>query len=362
MSKLQTIGASLLCAATFISPICVADSGAETTGQKLSAYELREGRRLFERETFGGNGRTCQTCHSVANGTQTLEQIADLFAADPFGPLFRGDGSDDGAGNGASRILQEGTILVTLPLPANVRLMDDPSARTVTLHRGIPSTINTPALDPVLMYDGRAPNLVEQARDAIRTHAVATRAPTEHELSLIAAFQQTKRFFSSKKLFEFAAGDEAPSLPPGNTESEKRGRRFFLDVPISPYSKDGLCAICHSGPLLNTSNGFNPLPPGLGFVPKGERFQSILSAELLPGSEPLRTYIITNPDGSETVVETSDPGRALITGDFRGFPFGNLAQFKISSLRNVRNTAPYFHNNAARTLEEVMAHYAKFFS
>src|SRR5262245_38766957 len=27
------------------------------------------GRRLFERETFGGNGRTCSTCHSADTGT-----------------------------------------------------------------------------------------------------------------------------------------------------------------------------------------------------------------------------------------------------------------------------------------------------
>ncbi len=35
--------------------------------------------------------------------------------------------------------------------------------------------------------------------------------------------------------------------------------------------------------------------------------------------------------------------------------------FKISQLRGVRNTAPYFHDNSAKTLEAVAAHYAKFF-
>ena len=27
------------------------------------------GKHLFEKETFGGNGRTCQTCHSKRTGT-----------------------------------------------------------------------------------------------------------------------------------------------------------------------------------------------------------------------------------------------------------------------------------------------------
>jgi cytochrome c peroxidase len=332
------------------------DAGADAEDEAL-----REGRRLFRHETFGGNGRTCGTCHSVANGTLTLEQIADRFAEDPDGPLFRGDGTDDGAGNGTSRIRADGTILITLPLPPHVRLADDPTARQVTLRRGIPSTLNTPALDPVLMYDGRAPDLIEQARGAINDHTAHTIEPTEEQLALIAAFQQTRAFFSSPELAAFATGGPPPRLPEGRTRAEKRGRRFFDDVPISPFSTQGLCAICHSGPLLNESNGFNPLPPPLGFVPRGERFQSILSAELRPNGDPLRTYIVTNPDETEFSVTISDPGRALQTGDFRSFPLGDLGEFKIPALRNVRHTAPYFHNNSAKTLEEVLQHYQLFF-
>jgi cytochrome c peroxidase len=35
--------------------------------------------------------------------------------------------------------------------------------------------------------------------------------------------------------------------------------------------------------------------------------------------------------------------------------------FKIPTLWGVRRTAPYFHDNSAKTLEDVAAHYAKFF-
>ena len=54
-----------------------------------------DGRQLFERETFGGNGRTCLTCHSRKTGTLNPEQVQDRFDDDPDDPLFVHDGSDD---------------------------------------------------------------------------------------------------------------------------------------------------------------------------------------------------------------------------------------------------------------------------
>ena len=36
--------------------------------------------------------------------------------------------------------------------------------------------------------------------------------------------------------------------------------------------------------------------------------------------------------------------------------------FKISPLRGIRLTAPYFHDNSAKTLEDVAGHYAAFFA
>jgi cytochrome c peroxidase len=117
------------------------------------------GKHLFERETFGGNGRTCSTCHSASTGTVSPEDAQRRFKRNPGDPLFRHDGSDDFQGNGVSRMLTDATVLVEIPLPLNVSLADDPSARSVILRRGIPSTLNTPALDTVLMLDGRQPSL-----------------------------------------------------------------------------------------------------------------------------------------------------------------------------------------------------------
>lgn len=43
--------------------------------------------------------------------------------------------------------------------------------------------------------------------------------------------------------------------------TEVRGRRFFIDAPLEGDFKTGLCANCHSGPLLNETNEFIPFPP-----------------------------------------------------------------------------------------------------
>ena len=58
--------------------------------------DLLEGQRLFERETFGGNGRTCLTCHSRETGTVSPEDAQRRFLKDRHDPLFVHDGSDDG--------------------------------------------------------------------------------------------------------------------------------------------------------------------------------------------------------------------------------------------------------------------------
>jgi cytochrome c peroxidase len=345
--------AGLILAMVFLaSRVPTLEAQGDGAGQRL------DGKRLFERETFGGNGRTCLTCHSRDTGTVSPADALARFQKNPKDPLFLHDGSDDGQGHGVSRILQDATILITIPLPPNVTLKDEPNARSITLRRGIPTTLNTPAFDPVLMLDGRAPTLMAQADDAIRGHAQNTQTPGATDLLRIAQFQVTDDFFSSRTLRDFARGGLNPVLPEGNTDSEKRGRAFFEDVPIeTPTQKIGLCASCHSGPLLNEMNRFNP--PAF----KGERFQSVGVSELNFMGNPVRTFIF---DGT-TEVTSADPGRALITGRLDdvdpvlGPLFNSVNAFKIPILRGVAKTAPYFHDNSAKTLEDVAAHYALFF-
>ena len=332
-----------------------------------SGNPKHEARRLFEEETFGGNGRTCATCHGEETGTISPEEVAERLAEDPGDPLFLHDGSDDFAGNGVSRILADATFLVRIPLPPGVTLASDPTATSVVVRRGVPTTLDTPALDPVLMYDGRAADLEAQALGAVHDHTQNTVEPTAAELSLIAAHQTTHDFFSSSKLRKYFEKGTTPKLPDGKTASEIRGRAFFDDVPIgsqlnSQSSRQGLCAICHSGPLLNESNGFNPLPVPPFFVPAGTRFQSVLVSELNHAGNPVHDFVLHAPDGSTTTVSSPDPGISLISGNFTPFPFGPFSNFKIPTLWNVKNTAPYFHDASRKTLPDLMDHYGDFFA
>jgi hypothetical protein len=97
---------------------------------------IQEGRRLFDHETFGGNGRTCQTCHSEETGTVSPNDAQLRFKQNPSDPLFVHDGSDDDDGDGfgdgqhVTRMLDSATILMRIELHQNVSLLNDPSARS----------------------------------------------------------------------------------------------------------------------------------------------------------------------------------------------------------------------------------------
>jgi hypothetical protein len=338
-----------------------------------SAAGISDGQRLFDHETFGGNGRTCRTCHSGGDGTIDPQEVAERLANNPSDPLFLHDGLDDFFG-GTSRIAAHATILIERELPEGVVLLDDPSATSVVFARGVPSTVNTPALDAALMYDMRNPDLQDQASGAIERHAQATIPPTADQLDAIAAFQQTdKRFFSSKALQSFAAGGPPPALPQGHSASEKRGREFFVDEPWNPPSKKGVCALCHGGPMLNTANEFTSIPTG---APPGWRAFDIGVSSRNLMNNPVRTFAVTDPCGTTLVVQSPDPG-IMITDVYNipmlaqflppkdtcilhpGF-FANM--FKTPQLFGVSHTAPYFHDNSAKTLEEVLEQYKFMFT
>src|SRR5690349_11931709 len=195
----RVLTASLVLA--WVAVIVVSAQGPEKDAPPGQAMA---GKHLFEKETFGGNGRTCSTCHSADTGTVSPEDAQRRFARNPNDPLFRHDGSDDFDGHGVSRMLKDATVLVEIPLPENVSLADDPSVRSVVLRRGIPTTLNTPALDPVLMQDGRQPSLEAQAVGAIHDHAQGVRTASSKELERLAAFERTDAFFSSPALRAFA--------------------------------------------------------------------------------------------------------------------------------------------------------------
>lgn len=318
---------------------------SDEVGQAEEAIHPPNGKKLFEQETFMGNGRTCSTCHPGGTGTVSPEDAQDRFACDPSDALFRSIDADGGSGSSYSRLLTDATILVHIPLPTGWTLASDPTATSATFPRAIPTTLNVPSLDTIFMADGRNDTLEEQAQGAVNSHYQPGRQPTAAELEAIADFQQTNKFFSNNKLKQYANGGPAPELPKGHTASEKRGRDWFVPSPT------GICGHCHSGPMLNETSSFllAPLPPG-------SRFFTAFVSELNKANNPVQVFDITHADGTTEQVSSPDPGRALVTGNV-----ADLNTFRIPTLWGVKDTAPYFHDNSAKTLEVLVQHYSDYF-
>ena len=350
-----------------ISVVCLCATAAPS-GQ---GNAVSEGHRLFESETFGGNGRTCRTCHSRTTGTVSPGDAQQLFKTHPDDPLFLADGSDDGNGNGTTRIQLHATILMSIPLPPTIKLVVNSvvtNATHVTVFRGIPTTLNTPGFEalaaenPVIMLDGRQPSLESQALGAIQDHAHGVVVPTGADLQHIKEFQLTNPFFSSPQVREFVFGGPDPGLPRGNTAAEKRGRRFFEDEVDFVDPKHGLCAGCHAGPMLNQTNLFTEI---VFLIPLGTRFQNIGVSQINANGvqNANQRFEVTDSMGIKRIVE-SDRSRAV--ADYRRCPgrrrdLQQLGGLQDSAATRNPDTGPYFHDNSAKTLEDVMKHYVVFF-
>jgi cytochrome c peroxidase len=244
-----------------------------------------------------------------------------------------------------------------ITLDARLQMAD--GSTIMTVRRGIPTTLNSPALDPVIMLDGRQKTLQSQANGAILDHAQGV-APSAAQLDRIKAFELTNEFFTSPAMINLARAGADPGLPRGNTASERRGRRFFEDEVDFEDAKHGLCAGCHAGPLLNQTNLFSEI---VFNIPVGTRFQNIAVSFFNDAHNPLQEFVFDKGLSTEKHVFSPDIGRSAITGVTfeEDFLFDNFEAFKIPQLRGVKDTAPYFHDNSAKTLEDVAEHYEFFF-
>jgi cytochrome c peroxidase len=113
------------------------------------------------------------------------------------------------------------------------------------------------------------------------------------------------------------------------------GETFPNGVTL-PDSFTGTCTVCHDSPNAGNHSVKAPLDIGL----------------TAPAVAPyLPVYALRNSSTGETV-ETTDPGRAMISGKWR-----DINRFKGPILRGLAARAPYFHNGSAATLEDVVEFY-----
>ncbi|NVB84017.1 MAG: cytochrome-c peroxidase [Kofleriaceae bacterium] len=248
-----------LCAVIAIAPGCVdrgddLDATADSTVSERASPLLAQGKRLFEEPLPHSNGRSCATCHVMDEHTAlSPENVEARLAADPSDPLFhRLDADDPTAATLTFDHLRMGLVRVTLPLPANMDLIDlqgnvvTPPHRTISVWRSVPSIQNTAVTGPYQL-DGRAANLSVQAQDAITVHSEGPVLPG-HKLDQIAAFESAQ--FSSARaafvatLIRLGVAPEDVPIPEQTmalNEQERRGRDVY----------NLACGTCHGGATTN---------------------------------------------------------------------------------------------------------------
>lgn len=378
----------------------------ECGGEPCAA--VSRGLRAFLDPTPGGldgNGRACADCHmptdsfqlSPASAEARFQLLQQRRRGDPNAddPLFRPIDADDFRINGDaatdfSNLRQNGLVRITLPLPPTIRLIDPvthtvSNETTVDVWRMVPS-VNNVALtgpdasapvwprDPNPMggyqLDARLATLQEQAFGALVNHAQIPQAP-QRLLDDLSSFQRTLFTNHRVRALAEAVREGATVLPdpdPPLNQLEQEGKAVF----------ERACSQCHGGPGQSTPvfpvNRFSTIssqcprpvdtvtPARFAFAPcpsslarNARTYEIVLS---LPTQGP--TGII--PAGTRVRRTSSDPGRALQTGFVGGpGPFDDWEKFDVPGLRGLRATAPYFHNNSAATLEEVVDHYVQFF-
>jgi len=108
------------------------------------------------------------------------------------------------------------------------------------------------------------------------------------------------------------------------------------DVLKSPLIH-GTCTTCHDAPNVGDHSVATPL--NIGLTDASQR------------TPDLPLYTLINKKTGESI-QTTDPGRALITGNW-----ADIGKFKGPVLRGLATRAPYFHNGAAARLEDVITFY-----
>ena len=353
-------------------------------------------RAFFDRRLTGldANGRSCADCHMATDQFQlspasvearfSLLQWFRRFNPKFDDPLFRPIDADDFRTNGDnasdySNLRQNGLIRISFPLPPTMRLIDPatnaPSAEAfVDVWRMVPTVNDVAITGPDganpwprgpnffggYQLDARVGTLQEQALGALTNHAQIHNVAPEQLLDDLSSFQRV--LFTNHRVRALSDAIRAGTTPlpdpdPPLNAFEQQGKAVF----------ERACTQCHGGPRQSTAT-----TPGV-------RFHDILSQCPRPVdtatparfafaacpprlARNARTYEIRLADGTTARRTSSDPGRALLTGFVGGpAPQDDWNKLDVPGLRGISKTAPYFHNNSAATLEDVVDHYIELF-
>jgi cytochrome c peroxidase len=294
----------------------------------------------------------------------------------------------------------------------------DPSTGLVTSTSGIVSVYRRPLPSTnlgfinAIMWDGREPSLESQVIDATTGHAQAASAPSAAQVAEIVAFEsglltaQSSVKIAGNLGADGAAGgldglkatlaaffqginDPLGGNPQGtaftnviftlydnwagltrgmrnDTRSAiQRGETVFNTKPIAITgvagindalgvpTLNGFCGTCHDTP--NVGNHSVKLPINIGVANAGP-FDAAAGTGAVPALDiaGLPVFNVSCQTGAHqgATYKVTDLGRAMISGKC-----ADIGKVKGPILRGLASRAPFFHNGAAQTLDDVVTFY-----
>ncbi|MCA9634745.1 MAG: hypothetical protein KC420_01785 [Myxococcales bacterium] len=337
------------------------DSGALFTGAS----------QVFQGEVTS-NGRTCFSCHRGADedfGLPPPPLSASIPADDP---IFTGINADaQGDPDASNNLENHGLFKYRFGRFNPARTQDDPF-RTSFAWRKSPTLVNA-AFNHGFLNDGRSRVMFETARGAVFSHTQDSDDRFDDLFSNKDGADIEAFVFSilsdpvlaalrdpNDPMHDTLASDPYYTVEL-STKAQKRGRKVF----------DENCFVCHDTPNVfnNRSNvealGAGDRPENFpAFAPSTGRTFNIGVSERnkhnlrftqdLGGGNFAPIVIPLAKENGERVdyVIDMDIGLAGTTARVE-----DLGRFKVPQLRNLAKNGPYFHDNSADTIEEVVDYF-----
>jgi cytochrome c peroxidase len=286
---------------------------AERAGEAVLAPLMSQaeliamGEDLFFNETFGGNGRTCGTCHRREDAFGlSLTSIATLPSSDP---LFIAESNAGLGGLEHPPLMRSSRGLIL----ENIDGFAQPP-----VFRNSPHLLNIAHTAPYGL-SGEFADLREFTTGAVIQHFPLTlnrvedtdfRVPTEDELIAMEAFMNSVVLPASQ---DFDLEDFV------TTRQQRRGSDLFFST--------ARCFNCHNGPVLADS---------VAALGGGNR-------NFNTGVANLRINLENRPE---------NPGGGALPQEVSG-----LREFNTPPLFGVSKTAPFFHDHSVATLDAAVRFY-----
>ena len=332
---------------------------------------------LFTRPSFvaqgvvASNGRTCFDCHRGTADQFGLPEPPLSNTIPPTDPIFTGVNADSGGDPRAPALLDQHGLVKYRPNRFNAARPAEDPYRQVFFWRKSPALLNVGLTHGVLM-GGRGRTLREAAQGAVFSHTQDSddrfddllSEPAAHDFSAFLLSLVTDPALAALRDESDPMHDTLMNDPfytvPIQTKAQRRGRKVFEKACFSCHNTPNVFGN-RDGALALGPDGLNPEFPshapavGRTFnVGVSERNAHNLEFTRWTGTafEPI-VLPLANDDGTiENHVVTFDIGLAATTARV-----ADIGRFKVPQLRGIANLAPYFHDNSAATLEEVIDYF-----